>query len=138
MDMEKSNFIINPGSASRKYALYKEGRLLYNKHFENIKAGHENYLVKALEQSGAKDGIDLFGIRVVAPGEYFESHKEINHEYIEKLKVVFKLAPLHIKPELVELEELFKLRPNARVIGVSDTAFHASIPKIASQYAIDA
>ena len=45
-------------------------------------------------------------------------------------------APLHIPHELSEIIHVRETLPHARIVGVSDSAFHATMPQHARQYSI--
>ena len=111
---------INIGSRSKKYALFEDG--------------------EKKEEFEGECGIDLsdvvVGIRIVAPGKFFTEHREVDAEYLEKLKEASKITPLHIEPVLKEIEEIKDKYPDTKIIGVSDSAFHRSMPEVARVYAI--
>jgi len=111
---------INIGSRSKKYALFEDG--------------------EKKEEFEGECGIDLndvvVGIRIVAPGKFFTEHREIDAEYLERLKQVAKITPLHIEPVIKEIEEIKNKYPDTKIIGVSDSAFHRSMPTVARVYAI--
>jgi len=162
MAMEKKYIITNSGSASRKYALYEKDTQLFSCHIEEEGNGFvatisvknkehsipvsyedysesENFLLKLLlSESLIKDKKEVSAIafRIVAPGEYFYNTKKIDSEYIKKLKEAQKDIPLHISEVLVEIKKFKKLFPDAESIGISDSAFHATLPKHSRVYAI--
>ena len=111
---------INIGSRSKKYALFEDR--------------------EKKEEFEGECGIDLndvvVGIRIVAPGKFFTEHREIDAEYLERLKQVAKITPLHIEPVIKEIEEIKNKYPDTKIIGVSDSAFHRSMPTVARVYAI--
>ncbi|MFA5930925.1 MAG: acetate kinase [archaeon] len=74
--------------------------------------------------------------RVVHGGEEFKKPLIINKENLEKLKELNSLAPLHNPPNLLGLEVMMKLVPNAVQIAVFDTAFHSTLPEKAFLYGI--
>ncbi len=157
--------IINPGSASRKYALADGPRIVLRGHFERTPEGAEVTFFDAdggeekrslgsassahttdhfVEEAVARGlitqarPIAAVGLRIVAPGRYFQEHKLIDADYAERLEAAMKEAPLHIKPELTELAHLREIISRVPVYGISDSAFHAGLPEVARRYAIDA
>lgn len=80
--------------------------------------------------------ISLIGFRLVAPGEYFTKDHVVGSEFIEKLAIVTKRDLAHIGPTQTELDSINKLFPSAKVIAVSDSSFHSTMPQIAKLYAI--
>lgn len=154
-------FIVNIGSESRKYALYQDGQRVFSAHFEKESGKfvveltgansekkeissqeYENsaeYIVSEfLSQKiiGGKNEISAIGFRVVAPGSYFLKNKIIDSEYLGKLEVAKERAPLHINPMLAELKALEQVLPGISIAGISDSAFHSSLPACARFYGI--
>lgn len=162
MGMEKKYLIVNPGSASRKYAFYSEGIEIFRTHFERENGGfivtkksaaHEEKTrisEREFDESAAKtfafliaDGIiadkneiSAVGFRIVAPGDYFIKTKLIDGEYVKKLTEVQEMAPLHISAALSEIQKFTALLKDVPFVGVSDSAFHATMPEKARLYAL--
>lgn len=160
--MEKKYLIVNSGSTSKKYAFYLGKSEVVNIHLETEGAGilstvkinsrerkeklsKENYdssidyLIKILLQENLiKDEkeIHAIGMRIVAPGKYFISDRLVDGQYLKNLKIASKKAPLHIKPVISEIERLKKVLPKTPIIGISDSAFHASRPQESKIYAL--
>lgn len=155
--------VINPGSASKKYALFRGGRQIFAALFEHISDGYgtcveidgtrqrceestENAFASSLEEMLALakrekvivDAAEItrVGVRIVAPGTFFQSHRIIDELYIRNLEKMLDAAPLHIPATLHELSMLTTILPGARCIGVSDSAFHSSIPEHARRYSV--
>lgn len=155
--------IVNPGSSSKKFALYKDGELVLDAYVERLGEGFEmctavdgmqqkcelldkkdfgNSLSNFLEL--AKEGgliadlsqIIKVAVRVVAPGTYFQAHKAIDEEYIVRLKEAERLAPLHIPHVIREIESINNFLPHVKIVAVSDSAFHSTLPKHVRQYSI--
>ncbi|KKT16238.1 MAG: Acetate kinase [Parcubacteria group bacterium GW2011_GWC1_43_61] len=154
-------FIVNVGSESRKYALYQNGERVFSVHFEKENGKLIVELVGATEEKkevsqkefensaeyvvnellscrliGNKSEISAVGFRVVAPGSYFSLHKIIDGEYLKKLETAKEQAPLHINPMLAEIKALGQILPGVPIVGVSDSAFHDSMPDRARHYGI--
>lgn len=154
---------INPGSSSKKYALYRDGIMVREFVFENANAGFESCVVKRGTQQTclsitpaefensfaivAKEcidfchseggGIDTVGIRIVSPGTAFQRHTVVDEAYLALLRDKEQLAPLHIPSVLREIAETKKYFPTTRIIAASDSAFHASLPFVAREMSID-
>ncbi len=157
--------IANPGSASRKYALYdqtlKERARL---HFEMINehtiactllrngttkdipitiehlADSASQVVPILSREGiltAEQAIDRIGLRIVAPRTFFMQHRIIDRAVTEELERAHELAPLHIEATIGELKYLKEYFPDAMIVGASDSAFHATKPDYAWNYGIN-
>ncbi len=80
--------------------------------------------------------IQAVGHRLVHGGETFTETVEITDEVKAKVKELFPLAPLHNPANLIGVEVAEKVFPNAKQVGVFDTAFHQSIPEKAFRYAL--
>lgn len=154
--------IINTGSASKKYALYADNREVFKAHLETedgnlvstIKIGTAekkeiitqenydnsiNYIIELLSSNKLITdigSIKAVGLRIVAPGNYFLSDKIIDAEYLTKLQEAKNRAPLHIEPELSEIEHLKKTMPDIPIIGISDSAFHQTMPDKSKLYGL--
>ena len=144
---------INPGSASRRYALYDGGKELWWAHFEKDDGG---FIVKVVENGKPstvkiskadfdnsvgffKDKIrdaSVIGVRVVAPGQYFLENRKIDAGFLKKLKAAKEQAPLHVAPALLEIERVMKILPKAKMFAVSDSAFYADMPANAKLYSL--
>lgn len=156
--------VANPGSSSRKYALYDDAlneraRL----HFESAdgkivctivqdgrthdvptdishiaEAGcHIDAVLRDQSVLGDHESIEYIGLRIVAPSAYFMRDHIITDEVITKLDEIRPLAPLHIDATLTELRLLRDAYRNATIVGVSDSAFHATKPNYAWNYGIN-
>jgi acetate kinase len=154
--------IINTGSASKKYAVYEDSQRLYFAHFEMEDSGYvvtetygenkektpisarvfEKAQARLLESLMAKkiinsrDDISGVGIRIVAPGEYFLEHKIIDKAYLKMAKQTLEKVPLHLGPALEEIKTAGKVFGDKKIVGVSDSVFHKTLPAKAKYYAI--
>lgn len=80
--------------------------------------------------------IDGIALRVVAPGTYFQRHARVDEPYLNELGEAVGPAPLHCGPVLSEALALRKRFPSAALWGISDSAFHATLPPVAREYAL--
>ncbi len=80
--------------------------------------------------------IQAVGHRLVHGGEAFTKTVEITEAVKAKVKELFPLAPLHNPANLIGVEVAETVFPNAKQVGVFDTAFHQTIPEKAFRYAI--
>lgn len=156
--------IINPGSSSKKYTLIDAGRTVATYRFERNEQQYEvcrehngqgqlcagitgteyasalSYvLTSAVTEKilPSAEAITRVGLRIVAPGTYFTTHRQIDRVYRDRLETALVLAPLHIPHTLSELDEILRLLPSAVVVGVSDSAFHSTVPAYARTFAIE-
>ena len=155
--------VVNPGSSSKKYALYHEGDLLTETRFEDTETGFETcssmagtqQVCQSVSKSDFEESlpkvamearayvkgrrlpsIDVVVVRVVAPGEFFQSHRELDAEYIKKLQACQASAPLHVPVILREVKAIKAEFPEAKIIAASDSAFHSTLPACAREYSI--
>jgi len=154
--------IANPGSASRKYALFDGERPRVELHFEFI---HEklvctlvrqgeshmlavdfqdinattSHVIGLLQASGdlrPNESIERIGLRIVAPSAYFLEDRIVDDELVARLRALQPRAPIHITATLAELEVLRNQFSRAEIIGISDSAFHITKPDYAWNYGI--
>jgi len=74
--------------------------------------------------------------RVVHGGPDFREPTFIDDSVAERLEQLVELAPLHNAPALKAIAEARRLLPDCPHVAVFDTAFHATIPEVASTYAL--
>lgn len=155
--------VVNPGSSSKKYALYEGERLLgttFLERFQNhcevtttiegiikeqtnispdeYQEGLLRHLTALVSGGVLTDpgAIKRVGVRVVAPGTFFQAHRAIDDVYLRRLVTQEAAAPLHIPPLESELKILKKFLPAARLYGISDSAFHSTQIKAARHYSL--
>lgn len=157
--------VANPGSSSRKYAVYhgkdlterahvhietEDGKLVGSvftagQHlsakieFDDI-ADSALHIIDILRNHDVlrdDEVIERIGLRLVAPSSFFMQDHVMTDEIVEKVEELRHLAPLHIAASLSELETLRKSFPSTTVVGVSDSAFHATKPPYAWNYGIN-
>ncbi len=155
--------VVNPGSASRKYALYGDGKKIANVRFEfedgkvisqldfnNEKnknfyddsdlSGVARYVQPLFIQYGVikdTDKLQSIGIRVVAPSKRFASDQLVNDESLAALEAVQQKAPLHVGTVLAEIKQLQVHFSGVPIVIISDSAFHNTKPEWAVRYGID-
>lgn len=76
------------------------------------------------------------GHRIVHGGPNFINPSILDAAAIAELKKLIPLAPLHQPHNLAAIESLRELLPELPQIGCFDTAFHATIPDIARNFAL--
>jgi acetate kinase len=123
--------VLNPGSSTLKFAAgSKAGKI------ERIAAdGMRRATSEVLEQfSGTK--IDAVGCRVVHGGSRFLEPAVIDDEVIAEIRRLTDLAPLHNPLALDVIEQVRASLPGIPLVAIFDTAFHQTMPEIASTYAV--
>lgn len=107
--------VLNPGSSSLKRASFE--------YPEGI----------AVAESGKPDAI---GIRVVHGGSRFVEPVRVSDEVLDEIRGLSELAPLHNPLAVRTIEEARNDFPGAPIVAVFDTAFHQTLPPLASRYAV--
>lgn len=80
--------------------------------------------------------IDAIGHRVVHGGNKFTAPTLLSAEVLAEIEKLNALAPLHNPVALEAVRAAQKEFPNTQQIAVFDTAFHRTIPEVASTYAL--
>jgi len=80
--------------------------------------------------------VDAVGHRVVHGGEEFTSSVIIDENVIASIEKFADLAPLHNPPNLAGIRAAQRSLPDTIQVACFDTAFHATIPKVAYMYAL--
>lgn len=161
--METLFLVTNPGSSSRKYALYRGDELVCSLHFEfegqdvvcTVKTPDGNrkkltgfkkltdtvqYVKDILNQEGyIGDSVKLGAIvaRVAATGDYFAQDHLVDEECLRRLEEAKKRAPLHVPVIAAEIEACVKEFDDIPVLMVSDSSFHNTRDEVHKAYAID-
>jgi acetate kinase len=162
--MSKLILITNPGSASRKYALYDGETLLTNLHFEyegkkvvctlkdadgnkrkvDVKCKDLNDAITAVPQvladeqfTNEKNKLQAVVVRIVAPGDYFVEDHIVDDEYMKELAEAAKRNPVHVPTTANEIKGVRENFPGVKIISVSDSAFHWEKPDTAKYYSFD-
>lgn len=163
MVAESLILVVNPGSSSRKYALFVDGqkKAIVNFEFEDGKvtgkveydgnkypidcSDHDlkevsKYILPSLHQYNVikpEDSLSAIGVRVVAPSMRFLQDQLITDEVIANLESLQQKAPLHITTVLAEIKQIKEFFPETALIAISDTAFHSTKNECAWYYGID-
>lgn len=155
--------VVNTGSSSKKYGLYRDGReVLYmtvTRETTEVRCSvrkngtwlgdnlisDEEYahsierLLETAQKYGCIDEanpVAVVAVRVVAPGSRFNYHQLIDADYLDALRATAAAAPLHVPPTITEIEAVQQALPNATVVAASDSAFHNTKPIEAARYSI--
>jgi len=80
--------------------------------------------------------ISAVGHRVVHGGEEFTDSVVIDEKVIASIEKYADLAPLHNPPNLAGILAAQHNLPDTKQVACFDTAFHATIPKVAYMYAL--
>ncbi len=150
--------IINAGSSSLKFSLYKmpEEKVIVSGCVEKIgkkdsfyllndngnKIKHDYYVRSHQEAVDVMltellknhfinniDEIEAVGNRVLHGGEFYSESVIIDDEALNSIRSLTKLGPLHHPGEIACIIRMQEIIPNAVQVAVFDTAFHQTIPK---------
>lgn len=163
--MNKLILITNPGSASRKYALYSNQTPIVTLHFEyegsrivctlkDLKNDTEKSLRPDIDDLGdtvpalrkilesekyitADTPLNAILARVAAPGEYFTTEHIVDDECLENLELAKKKAPLHVPVVAAEINHFRRSFSTVPIITVSDSGFHTPRPALMKYYPFD-
>ena len=133
--------VINAGSSSLKFKLIETStkKIVLSHLVQNIgekgspiKNHHE--ALESLDIDFSK--LDAIGHRIVHGGEEFTQAILIDENVEESIKKLVSLAPLHNGANLEGIKVARKKVPTIPQVAVFDTAFHATMPKEASLYAL--
>ena len=120
---------LNPGSSSLKVGLFGDGPL----YRETLSAGSIDAAIRNAQGHGR---IDAVACRVVHGGSRFEEATLVDDAVLEAIAELAPLAPLHNAADLSSIRAVQKALPSVPVYAVFDTAFHRTIPPVASTYAL--
>ncbi len=94
-----------------------------------------HFLVKAISRLHAAPP-DAVGHRIVHGGPSVRQHVLITPEILQALESSAHFAPLHVPIALELIRESQRLYPDTPQFACLDTAFHRTIPEVASRFAI--
>jgi len=75
-------------------------------------------------------------VRIVAPGKQFTENQQMTDSYITELEKLADVAPLHVPAIVEEIYAVKAITPHAALYGISDSAFHTSIPTHRKRFGI--
>jgi len=153
--------VINCGSSSLKFAVYKDGRRLpmLSGLAENLgkndaaiifndgekitvslngegHSGALDVLLRNLDARGWLDSVVAVGHRVVHGAERFKASTIIDDSVLADIDACRHLAPLHNFANLLGIRAAMAKLPQVPNVAVCDTAFHQTIPPEAYYYAL--
>ena len=82
------------------------------------------------------DVLAAVGHRVVHGGRDFSAPVRLTAEILQQLDVLTPLAPLHQPHSLAPIRLLMTLRPGLPQVACFDTAFHRTMPAVATRFAL--
>lgn len=155
--------VVNPGSATKKYALFNDRLPVMQFLYEHTVSGFEvcthvgdglqeckpisqeefqnsfnkvsNEVHRYLKDHQLKLG--TIAIRIVAPGAQFQKHQIIDDTFVFALRQREFSMPLHVPYILREIQNIKQEFPSIKLVGISDSAYHATLPQQARNFSID-
>jgi acetate kinase len=125
--------VVNAGSSSLKLrVLDADDRLLVRRDV-SAQDDWEGALEQLLEEAPT---VVAAGHRVVHGGNEFIGPALVDARLEERLEELEQLAPLHNPPAIRMVHALRRLRPRLPAVACFDTAFHRTLPRSASTYAV--
>ena len=136
--------VINCGSSSVKYALFdsQENLIVSGKRerlgqkTDDRKETHQQAIAVIFSEL-ADQTIDVVGHRVVHGGETCQDSCLITDSVEAAIEAHIPDAPMHNPFSLAAINAAQKALPGVPHVAVFDTAFHSSMPRRATTYAID-
>ncbi len=162
--MEKLFLVTNPGSSSRKYALYRGDELVCSLHFEyeddviictmkladgtkqridavfrdlNETASYVKRILTCYDYLNHDTKLDAILARVASSGDYFAADHVVDEECLARLEAAKQTAPLHVPTVAAEIEACIREFDRTPVLIISDSAFHNTCDTTRTYYAID-
>jgi acetate kinase len=117
-----------------------DGKVLAEQHWA---AGGPDPFAKSLlavldfaDEHLGKDGLAAAGHRVVHGGAAHTEPELVTPALMTALRALTKLDPLHMEMNLAPIRAVAAARPNLRQIACFDTAFHHTMPDVATRCAL--
>ena len=122
METDAKTLIVNVGSSSLKYSIYKNGSLIEEKDFS---FNTQNQLKDYLEKIIKKNEMGKIVHRIVY-GKDLPSPSRINTSILEKLKSTVELDPMHMKNSLFTIKFFLK-KSKGNQFACFDDDFHKTM-----------
>ncbi len=126
------------GGTGKLKAADAEGRSLVDKTVEST--NHDRALVAIhdwfADHIGQESEFDGVGHRIVHGGASFHEPVIVDDAVMTGLEKLVPLAPLHQPHNLAAIRAVQAMAPEVRQVACFDTAFHATQPRVATQFAL--
>lgn len=131
---------LNCGSSSVKSALIDtaSSRRVHEMHVEHDEADLTAALDQVIAAYRGQGQIEAVAHRMVHGGEKFLDPTRLDEAVLGEIEQLNSLAPLHNPPALVAVRHARAVLPDIPHVAVFDTAFHATLPDHAREYALPA
>ena len=107
-------------------------------HVPTYTEGIRLFLEDMCSEHGAAESADevaAVGFKTVLAKGYYGVH-ELTDEVMEAMRAYLFVAPAHNGPYLEAIGRFRELMPGAKLVGVFETAFHATIPRERTMFAV--
>lgn len=109
--------VVNAGSTSLKLSV--------------VNTGEQSSSLSSLQEAPP---VSAVGHRLVHGGSRFSAPTLIDDDVVDALALLVELAPLHMTPAVKAITVARTVFPDLPHVAVFDTAFHSTLPDIASTY----
>jgi len=132
--------VVNAGSSSLKLRLLgADDALLDSTDLPALGTDPSDPALVALEAAVRTFGpVDVVGHRIVHGGTEFTGPVAIDSGVRAQIGALTDLAPLHQPKSIAALDAVSSILPAVPAVACFDTSFHATIPPVASTYALPA
>lgn len=129
---------LNCGSSTVKSALIDAatGRRWHEVRVENVGEQAVAGMLSEYQRVSSSHPPEAVAHRVVHGGEQFLSATRVDDAVLEELDRLSILAPLHNPPAIAAIRQARQSLPDVPHVAVFDTAFHATLPEYAREYAL--
>jgi len=138
MTKQGTLLVINAGSSSLKYALYRAGDLSPIEQKNLGMKSKEEYEVASEEIIKLIKTHNVIGVghRIVHGGKDFSAPQKIDDKILAQLEALTPLAPLHQPHNVNPIKRILKEYPQLPQVACFDTAFHRTAPRLNQIYAL--
>lgn len=126
-------------TAPRFLACDPTGVLIADKRWPQAAGDFQMLLDRILDWSEGqmgKDGLHAVGHRIVHGGSDHIQPERVTPELLDALERLIPLAPLHQTQNLAPIRAIAMSRPSLTQVACFDTAFHHSMPAVATRFAL--
>jgi acetate kinase len=132
--------VLNPGSSTLKYRLVDLDRgaakTLTEGVADHVAGDSVTRSARTVLECCEGHSVEAVGCRVVHGGEDFSEPTLVTPAVLAAIRDLGRLAPLHNPVAAAVLEAVTRQLPGVPAVAVFDTAFHRTIPEVASLYAL--